>query len=107
VGINLVCSHFDDVPTVANLLRARIKELRLANGLTQEQYAERCGIPYKVLQHLERGRRGNPRLSTLEKLAKGAGVSVYGLFAPEMPSVQQQIKKPSPPHNRKRPVKAS
>jgi len=95
------------VPTVANLLRARIKELRLARGLTQEQYAERCGIPYKVLQHLERGRRNNPRLSTLEKLAQGVEVSVFDLFAPEMPTVHEQKKKPAPPHNRKRLKKAN
>ena len=95
------------VSTVANLLRARIKDLRLAIGLTQEQYAERCQIPYKVLQHLERGRRDNPRLSTLEKLAKGAGVSVFDLFAPKMPSVQEQKKKTLPPHNRKRVKKAN
>jgi transcriptional regulator with XRE-family HTH domain len=101
------CPKVAVVPTVANLLRARIKELRLARGLTQEQYAESCGIPYKVLQHLERGRRANPRLSTLEKLAKGAGVSVFDLFAPEMPLVRELPKRPLPPHNRKRVKKTS
>jgi transcriptional regulator with XRE-family HTH domain len=90
------------VSNVANLFRARIRELRIASGLTQEQYAERCGIPYKVLQHLERGRRANPRLTTLEKLAKGAGVSVYDLFSPTLPALTEIKKKPSTPHYQKR-----
>lgn len=94
------------VPSIASLLRVRLKQLRLARGLTQEECAERCAIPYKVFQHLEAGRRPNPRLSTLEKLAKGVGVSVYDLFSPTMPAITKLKKKPSPPHYEKRQKKA-
>lgn len=55
-------------------------------GLTQEQFAELAGIPYKVYQHIEAGRRSNPRLSTLEKLAHGFGLTVGDLFSRDCPS---------------------
>lgn len=48
--------------------------------MTQEACAEKSCIPYKVYQHIEAGRRSNPRLSTLEKLAKGLGVEVADFF---------------------------
>lgn len=54
-------------------------------GLTQEQFAELAGIPYKVYQHIEAGRRSNPRLSTLEKLAHGFGLTVGDLFSQDCP----------------------
>ncbi len=48
--------------------------------MTQEEFAEKIGMPYKVYQHIESGRRSNPRLSTLEKLADGLGIGVGDLF---------------------------
>ena len=90
------------VPSVAYLFRLRLKQLRLAAGLTQEEYAELCGIPYKVYQHLERGRRNNPRLATLEKLAKGLGLSVYDLFSQNMPRMPKVVRKPSLPHYKRK-----
>jgi hypothetical protein len=38
----------------------------------------------------------------LEKLAKGAGVSVYDLFSPTLPALTEIKKKPSTPHYQKR-----
>jgi len=63
-----------------------LKELRHAAGLTQEQYAELAGIQYKVYQHIEAGRRPNPRLSTVERLAQGFGLSVSEFFAVRLPN---------------------
>lgn len=59
---------------------ARVKELRLANGLTQEQFAERAGLDYKYYQHVEAGRRPNLGLDTLLKIARGADMDLWRLL---------------------------
>jgi len=61
------------------LLGRRIKELRRARGLSQEQLAERMGINAKYLSSIERGRE-NPTLDLLLKLAKSLRVETAGLF---------------------------
>ncbi|HQY05805.1 MAG TPA: helix-turn-helix transcriptional regulator [Lacunisphaera sp.] len=68
---------------------ARVKELRLANGLTQEQFAERAGLDYKYYQHVEAGRRPNLGLDTLLKIARGADMDLWRLlhFDRDLPAV--------------------
>lgn len=66
---------------------ARVKHLRLALGLTQEQFAERAGLDYKTYQHVEAGRRPNPEMDTLIKLAKGCGVELRQLFDFDAPMI--------------------
>lgn len=57
-----------------------MKELRTAQGLTQEELAERSGIDYKYLQKLESQNPSSPTLSTLEKLANGLNISIEELL---------------------------
>jgi transcriptional regulator with XRE-family HTH domain len=59
---------------------ARVRQFREASGLTQEQFAERAGLDYKYYQHVEAGRRPNPELITLLKLAKGTGRELWELL---------------------------
>jgi DNA-binding XRE family transcriptional regulator len=92
--VNLRNFHRPGVQSAADFLRERLKHLRNAAGLTQEQYAEIAGIPYKVYQHIEAGRRDNPRLSTIEKLAAGFGLTVTELFAKESPKPSVRKRKP-------------
>ena len=61
-------------------LGARLKQLRHARRLTQEQLAERAGLSYKFLGELERG-RGNPTLTTLAALSDALGVRLVDLLA--------------------------
>ncbi len=70
----------------------RLKQLRQLRGVTQEEFAERSGISYKYYQAVEAGRKPDLRLSTSERLAKGFGIDVHELLAPEMPEVRR-IKK--------------
>lgn len=63
----------------AELLGQRIRGLRKAKGLTQEDLGAKCGVNYKYVGAIERGEE-NPSLSTLEKMAKGLGVEIYDLF---------------------------
>lgn len=57
----------------------RLKKLREARGLTQEQLAEKAGVSRAYLARLEIGRH-DPPLSTLEKLAKALKVKVGKLL---------------------------
>jgi transcriptional regulator with XRE-family HTH domain len=57
---------------------ARLRELRLARGLTQEQLGERAGLSYKFIGEVERG-IGNPTLDSLANLAAALEVQVVEL----------------------------
>jgi len=56
----------------------RVRELRLARGLTQEDLC-RHGFEYKYFQRIEYGQK-NLSLRTLNKLAKAFSVPVSELF---------------------------
>ncbi|WP_064199067.1 helix-turn-helix domain-containing protein [Brevibacillus brevis] len=56
-----------------------IREIRKAQGLSQEQLAERVGTKHTDIGKLERGER-NVTLKTLEKVASSLEIEVYKLF---------------------------
>ena len=56
-----------------------VRELRVGAGLTQVEFAERCGFYQTYLSRVETG-RANPSLNALEVLANGLGMSVFDLF---------------------------
>ena len=60
------------------LVGRRIKELREAKGLTQEDMT-RFGFEYKYYQRIEYGEK-NVTLKTLRKVAKALGVSPLELL---------------------------
>jgi transcriptional regulator with XRE-family HTH domain len=67
-------------PPVLKALAARIKELRLAKRLSQEELSFRSGLHRTALSLIERGER-DPKLITLLKVAeKGLGISVAELL---------------------------
>lgn len=72
--------------TLLRLLE-RLRALRLASGLTQEQFSEQAGISYKYYQAVEAGRKRELRLSTLERLARAYELEVWELLAPAKPKV--------------------
>jgi transcriptional regulator with XRE-family HTH domain len=65
-------------------LGTRLRALRRARGLTQEQLAERAGLSYKFLGEIERG-QGNPTLETLVALAGALDLDVVDLLGPAEP----------------------
>lgn len=69
-------------------LLGRLKQLRDAHDLTQEQFAEMSGISYKYYQAVEAGRKRELRLSTLDRLAAAYGIEVWQLLAPTMPKTK-------------------
>jgi transcriptional regulator with XRE-family HTH domain len=58
----------------------RIRSLRTARGLSQEEVARRTGIGLKSYGDLERGRTRDPHYSTLRGVARALGVRVEELL---------------------------
>ncbi|NHN28545.1 helix-turn-helix domain-containing protein [Paenibacillus agricola] len=71
------------------LLGSRIRALRKANGLTQEQLAERSEIHYSYIGGVERGDR-NISVDTLEKLLIALDIPAYELFRFDSSLTSQQ-----------------
>lgn len=46
----------------------RIRELRIAKNMTQEQLADKIGFDISYLGRIERGKSSNIQISTLEKI---------------------------------------
>jgi transcriptional regulator with XRE-family HTH domain len=58
---------------------ACIRELRAEAGLTQIEFAERCGFSQTYLSRLENG-NANPSLNAIEVLGGGLSLDVFQLF---------------------------
>ena len=54
----------------------RLKRLREAAGLTQQELANRAGLSISAVTQTEGGQKKDPKLSTLVALAKVLGVSL-------------------------------
>lgn len=63
-----------------NKLAERIKSLRKKNNLTQEDLAEKSGVSYKHIQKLEGKFLHDPKLDTLNKIAKAFKITVSELL---------------------------
>lgn len=70
----------------------KVKKLRLAQHLSQEQLAEKANVSVRTIQRLEAGK--DVSASTLNLIANALGVSVEKLFSP-INSFEQQEKKSS------------
>lgn len=63
------------------LVGANVRRLREAQGMTQEQLAERSGFGQNYLSDLERGRR-NPTVVTVFELAQALNTTPALLLTP-------------------------
>lgn len=64
---------------IRKALGARIRFLRVAQRLTQEELASGCGLHVTYLSTVEHGKR-NPSLDALHAVSKALGVSLSVLF---------------------------
>jgi transcriptional regulator with XRE-family HTH domain len=55
------------------LFKDKLKAMRDAAGLTQEQLAERSGVPLGSIRGYEQGQRSKPSLPVAVKLARALG----------------------------------
>lgn len=58
---------------------ARVRMLRRGKGLSQEAFADLCGLHRTYIGAIERGER-NISLENIEKIARTLGVSIPFLF---------------------------
>jgi len=68
-------AFYEDLQAGRLSLGEATRRMRKIAGMTQPEYARLIGIAPRVLMDIERG-HGNPRLATLEKLAKPFGLRV-------------------------------
>jgi len=66
------------VGTASTGFGAKVRELRVAAGLTQAELAEKAGISERTVSDLERGLRGTVYPATARQLAASLGVPVGG-----------------------------
>ena len=74
------------------LVKDRLKKLRENQGITRYELAKRARCPTTTVDNIELGRRQDPQLSTLIKLARGLGITVSELLKDieEAPQVQAE-----------------
>jgi transcriptional regulator with XRE-family HTH domain len=58
---------------------SRIRELRKAMGISQEEFADRCDFARSYMSRIERG-GANPSLDAIETLAKALNTEIKALF---------------------------
>jgi transcriptional regulator with XRE-family HTH domain len=68
------------------MLAANLRRLRERRKLTQQDLAERSGVPRPTLAHLESG-DANPTLSVLVRVAEALGTSIEELIGRVEPAV--------------------
>ena len=66
--------------TIEKQFGERLRELRLARGLSQEKLAFKSGMHRTYLGSIERGER-NPSLKNIAAIAEALGVSLSQLFS--------------------------
>ena len=66
-------------PRLRQIFGARIKELRVASGLSQEAFADRCGYARTYMSRIETG-RANVSIDAVETLAVALRISLQELF---------------------------
>src|SRR5271156_2173511 len=69
---------------LTGVLANNIQQFRYTHGLSQEDFADRCGLHRTYVGSVERGER-NVTLSTLEVFASVMGVSVPQLLTGKPP----------------------
>jgi DNA-binding XRE family transcriptional regulator len=74
----------DDIAINGEKLGARLRELRLAAGLTQAELARRTGIHRPNIARVEAGRH-TPSLETLARIANAIGVSTTQVLVSQEP----------------------
>lgn len=87
------------------MLRAfgqRVRELRLAQGYSQESFADKCGVHRTFMGTIERG-ESNLSFQNIARVAATLGVSLSLLFA-ELESAAQKLgdAKPAAAHGKKK-----
>jgi transcriptional regulator with XRE-family HTH domain len=71
----------EEVSGVGRRIAERVRELRVAHGLSLDALATRSGVSRSMISLIERG-ESSPTAAILDKLATGLGVLLASLFTP-------------------------
>ncbi|NCQ56180.1 helix-turn-helix transcriptional regulator [Candidatus Parcubacteria bacterium] len=58
----------------------KIKQLRIKQGLTQDELARKSDLPYTTLTKIETNVITKPTIQTVMKIAKGLGITIDDLM---------------------------
>lgn len=64
---------------IKSLFGQRVKQLRLQAGMSQEAFADKCGLDRTYISGIERGVR-NPTLEVINVIANGLKIELDVLF---------------------------
>lgn len=64
---------------IIKIFSSNVRKYRVSLGLSQEQFAERCGLHRTYISSIERYQR-NVSLENIQKIAEALGIDVYELF---------------------------
>jgi transcriptional regulator with XRE-family HTH domain len=70
-----------DNPTAKSTLARKLKRLRRAHGISQQQLAEAADVGRALIIEIESG-DSNPTLDNLERIARALKTDIVGLFSP-------------------------
>lgn len=71
-------------PDILKQFGERVRELRKAQGLSQEEFAEKADLHYTYIGGVERGER-NLSLKSIELIASALKIEIRELFMPHLP----------------------
>ncbi|AKG00189.1 helix-turn-helix domain-containing protein [Pseudomonas aeruginosa] len=83
-------------PSLRRQFGHRIRELRLASGLNQEAFADKCGFARTYMSRIETG-GANPSLDAIKTLADALGVELAELFRGLQQQTTIQPRRATPP----------
>jgi transcriptional regulator with XRE-family HTH domain len=86
-------------------LKDRLRQLRTAADLTQQDLAMKAGLSISSVVQIERGLIPDPRMTTLRALAKALRVSMDELAAEDAPAAGQEERAAESPRRRRGPRK--
>jgi len=66
-------------PALQHQFGSRVRALRIATGMSQEAFADRCGFARTYMSRIETG-GANPSINAIKVLADALGVSIAILF---------------------------
>jgi transcriptional regulator with XRE-family HTH domain len=78
-------------------IKDRLKALRKAAGMTQQALAVKAGLSISAVVQIENGSIPDPRLSTVQALARGLGVTLNDLGAEDDQGGPAEEPAPEPP----------
>ncbi len=84
------------IKATRKIIGERIRELRNAAGITQEELGEKASLNYKFIGELERG-RVNVSLDSIVKIASALGVQLGSFFSKAKPQIKRiSVKEKNP-----------